>query len=137
MQWTDRELTAWLDELMPLDRMAAFENQLRTDSALRARVAVIIRHRDQGGNTVGEIWQRSRLSCPVRTELGGYLLGTLSPDAAAYIEFHLKTVGCRVCQANLLDLEEQSTQSGPVPDRRRRFFESSAGLLRSERDPEE
>jgi hypothetical protein len=134
MQWTDRELTAWLDELMPVDRMAAFENQLRTDSALRARVAVIIRHRDQGGNTIGEIWQRSRLSCPVRTELGGYLLGTLSPDAAAYIEFHLNTVGCRVCQANLVDLEEQSTQSGQVPDRRRRFFESSAGLLRSETD---
>ena len=89
MQWTDRELTAWLDELLPAERMSAFESQLRTDSALRARVVVLIRHRDQGGNTIGEIWQRSRLSCPVRTELGGYLLGTLSPDAAAYIEFHM------------------------------------------------
>ena len=135
MQWTDRELTAWLDELLPAERMAAFENQLRLDSGLRARVAVVIRHRDQGGNSIGEIWQRSRLSCPVRTELGGYLLGTLSSDVTAYIEFHLKTIGCRVCQANLLDLEEQSTQSGQVPDRRRRFFESSAGLLRSESDP--
>lgn len=134
MQWTDRELTAWLDELLPSDRMAAFENQLRQDSALRARVAVLIRHRDQGGNTIGEIWQRARLSCPVRTELGGYLLGTLPPDAAAYVEFHLNTVGCRVCQANLNDLEEQSTQTGQVPDRRRRFFESSAGLLRGESD---
>lgn len=134
MQWTDRELTAWLDELLPAERMAAFENQLRQDSALRARLAVLIRHRDQGGNTIGEIWQRARLSCPVRTELGGYLLGTLSPDAAAYVEFHLKTVGCRVCQANLNDLEEQSTQTGQVPDRRRRFFESSAGLLRGESD---
>ena len=135
MQWTDRELTAWLDELLPAERMSAFESQLRTDSALRARVVVLIRHRDQGGNTIGEIWQRSRLSCPVRTVLGGYLLGTLSPDAAAYIEFHMNTVGCRVCQANLHDLEEQSTQSGQVPDRRRRFFESSAGLLRSESEP--
>lgn len=132
MQWTDRELAAWLDELLPAERMVAFENQLRQDGALRARVAVLIRHRDQGGNTIGEIWQRSKLSCPVRTELGGYLLGTLSTDAAAYIEFHLKTVGCRVCQANLHDLEEQSTQSGQVPDRRRRFFESSAGLLRGD-----
>ncbi len=136
MQWTDRELAAWLDELLPAERMAAFENQLRQDSALRARVAVLIRHRDQGGNSIGEIWQRGKLSCPVRTELGGFLLGTLPTDAAAYIEFHLNTVGCRVCQANLHDLEEQSTQSGQVPDRRRRFFESSAGLLRGDGDGE-
>ena len=120
MLWTDRELTAWLDELLPAERMAAFENQLRQDGALRARLAVLIRHRDQGGNTIGEIWQRARLSCPVRTELGAYLLGILSHDAAAYVEFHLNTVGCRVCQANLHDLEEQSTQTGQVPDRRRR-----------------
>ena len=134
MLWTDRELTAWLDELLPAERMAAFENQLRQDGALRARLAVLIRHRDQGGNTLGEIWQRARLSCPVRTELGAYLLGILSHDAAAYVEFHLNTVGCRVCQANLHDLEEQSTQTGQVPDRRRRFFQSSAGLLRGESD---
>ena len=137
MQWTDRELAAWLDELLPAERMAAFENQLRGDSALRGRLAVVIRERDQGGNTIGEIWQRSRLSCPSRTELGGYLLGTLSTEPADYIEFHLKTIGCRVCQANLLDLEEQSTQSGQMPDRRRRFFESSAGLLRSDSAPEQ
>ena len=132
MPWSDRELTAWLDELLPAERMAEFENQLRNDSSLRARMAVLIRHRDQGGHTIGEIWQRSRLSCPVRTELGSFLLGTLTPAAAAYIEFHLKTVGCRVCEANLHDLEEQSTQSDQVPGRRRRFFESSAGFLRSE-----
>jgi len=132
MHWTDRELTAWLDELLPAERMAEFENQLRKDSVLRARMAVLIRQRDQGGHTIGEIWQRSRLSCPVRTELGSYLLGTLTEAAAAYVEFHLRTVGCRVCQANLNDLEEQSTQSEQVPGRRRRFFESSAGLLRSE-----
>ena len=132
MEWTDRELAAWLDELLPAERMAAFENQLRQDNALRARVAVLIRHRDQGGNSIGEIWQRGRLSCPARTELGGYLLGTLPTDTCAYIEFHLHTVGCRVCQANLNDLEEQSAQSAQVPVRRRRFFESSAGLLRGE-----
>ncbi len=132
MHWTDRELTAWLDELLPAERMAEFENQLRKDSALRARMAVLIRQRDQGGHTIGEIWQRSRLSCPVRTELGSYLLGTLTTAAAAYVEFHLRTVGCRVCQANLNDLEEQSSQSDQVPGRRRRFFESSAGLLRGE-----
>lgn len=130
MTWTDRELTAWLDELLPAARMAELELHLRTDTALQARLAQLIRHRDQGGNSVGEIWQRERLSCPTRSEMGGYLLGTLDADAAAYVEFHLQTVGCRVCQANLNDMEEQATQSDQVPGRRRKFFESSAGLLR-------
>lgn len=132
MAWTDRELTAWLDELLPAARMVEFETQLRTDTGLQARVAQVIRLRDQGGNSIGEIWQRARLSCPTRTEMGGYLLGTLESSAASYVEFHLNTVGCRVCQANLHDLEEQSTQSDQVPGRRRRFFESSAGLLKSD-----
>ena len=132
--WTDRELAAWLDELLPAARMVEFETQLRADKALQARVAQVIRHRDQGGNSIGEVWQRGRLSCPTRSEMGGFLLGTLSEAAAAYVEFHLKTVGCRVCQANMHDLEEQSTQADHVPGRRRKFFESSAGLLRNDDD---
>ena len=134
MAWTDREVTARLDEQLPADRMSQFEQQLRTDDALRARVSICIRQRDQGGNTVGEIWQRTRLSCPSRTELGGYLLGTLPKDASSYIEFHLQTVGCRLCHANLNDLEEQSAQAEDRPVRRKRFFESSAGLLRDQHD---
>ena len=134
MAWTDREVIAWLDEQLPADRMAQFEQQLRTDEALRIRVATSIRQRDQGGNSVGEIWLRNRLSCPTRTELGGYLLGTLPADASNYIDFHLQTVGCRFCHANLNDLEEQSSQDEGGHVRRRRFFESSAGLLREQRD---
>lgn len=134
MTWTDRELAGWLDELLPAARMAEFEMQLRTDKSLQTRVAHVIRHRDQGGNSLGEIWQRGRLSCPSRTELGGYVLGTLNAFAAEYIDFHVRTVGCRVCQANLHDLEEQSTNAEQLPGRRRRFFESSAGLLRPDQD---
>ena len=130
MHWTDREILAWLDEQLAVDRMAAFETELRQDNSLRRRVAQVIREHDQGGATVGEIWRRARLSCPGRSELGGFLLGTLPTDTAAYIDFHLRTIGCRVCQANLQDLEEQARQSDSVPDRRRRFFQSSAGLLR-------
>ena len=136
MTWTDRELSAWLDEMLPVERMSDFEQQLRTDESLQARLAQLIHHRDQGGHTVGEIWQRAGLSCPARHELGGYLLETLSEDASRYIEFHLMTVGCRICQANLKDLEEHATPTDDTPTRRRRFFESSAGLLNSS-DPEE
>jgi len=130
MSWTDREITAWLDEMLPPARMAEFEHQVRTDKSLQQKVAGVIRSRDQGGNSIGEIWQRARLSCPTRTELGSFLLQTLTPEHADYIEFHLTIVGCRLCQANLADLEEQSSQQSPPDTRRRRFFESSAGLLR-------
>lgn len=129
MAWTDRELTAWLDEQLPSDRMSRLEKDLRDDEALRSRVALLIHHRDQGGHSVGEIWQREGLSCPARNELGGYVLQTLSADQSAYIEFHLMTVGCRRCQANLTDLEQHANAQNDAPGRRRRFFESSAGLL--------
>lgn len=129
MKWTDRELCAWLDESLSVERMVELETDLRQDSSLQARISQLIHHRDQGGHTVGEIWQRAALSCPSRSELGGYLLGTLDDGAADYIEFHLMTIGCRRCQANLKDLENHAEQSQEAPVRRRRFFESSAGLL--------
>ncbi|MCA9062286.1 MAG: hypothetical protein KDA96_04485 [Planctomycetaceae bacterium] len=134
MNWTDQEISAWLEEQLSVERMAALEQQLRTDEALQLRVTHIIRERDQAGHSIGEIWQRFQVSCPTRSELGGYLLGTLSPEACGYIDFHLQTVGCRLCLANLNDLQEQSTSQSGTPQRRRRFFESSAGLLRPEVD---
>ncbi len=129
MNWTDRELAGWLDEQLPSERMAEIEQHLRENESLRSRVAQLIYHRDQGGHTVGEIWQRAGLSCPSRSELAGYLLGTLSEDARGYCEFHLMTVGCRKCQANLKDLDQHANSAEETPNRRRRFFESSAGLL--------
>ena len=63
MTWTDRELCAWLDEMLPAERMTELEQQLRADESLQSRIAQLIHHLDQGGHTVGEIWQRERLSC--------------------------------------------------------------------------
>lgn len=135
--WTDRELIAWLDELLPVERMTQFEEQMRSDETLQSRLSQLIHHRDQGGHSVGEIWQRAGLSCPSRSELSGYLLQTMPEEAAGYIEFHLKTIGCRVCQANLKDLEDHAQQTEAAPGRRRRFFESSAGLLQDSADSDE
>ncbi len=130
--WTDQELALWLDERLPPERMSRLEQQLRTDEALRIRLGNLIRHRDQGGHSVGEIWYRSRLSCSSRSELGGYLLRTLPSEVSDYLDFHLLTIGCRLCQANLLDLQEQSNSIEGSDIRRRRFFESSTGLLNSD-----
>jgi hypothetical protein len=61
--------------------------------------------------------------------LGSYLLGALDGQPAEYIEFHIGTVGCRLCAANLDDLQQQMQSDPATQNRRRRFFESSAGYL--------
>ncbi|MBX3443073.1 MAG: hypothetical protein KF774_11765 [Planctomyces sp.] len=130
----DAELTAYLDELLSADRAAAIEVRLRESPGLRQRVAGLIRRRDQGGHSVGEIWRRRRLSCPSRADLGAYVLGVLEPAHAEYIRFHIHTVGCRICEANLVDLEQSCRKGEQDPEpRRRRFFESSAGRLADRR----
>ncbi len=129
MDITDDELLAYLDEQLPAERATHIERELRSSPVLRQQAAILIHRRDQGGHTVGEIWRRQRLSCLSRSQLGGYLLGTATDELSDYVEFHLRTVGCRLCEANLQDLRESR---GPTPDstrRRRKFFESSAGNL--------
>jgi hypothetical protein len=128
---TNAELEAFLDEALPSDTMAAIEDALRTDQELAERLASAIGRRDAGVHTLGGIWRRNRLTCPSREELGSYLLEVLDPGHADYIRFHLETIGCRYCAANLEDLREQ--QAGAEPPisqtRRRRYFQSSAGYL--------
>jgi hypothetical protein len=46
-----------------------------------------------------------------------------------YINFHIRTLGCRFCSANLADLTEAARATKPDAGRRRRYFESSAGRL--------
>src|SRR5436190_17048044 len=108
--FSDVELAGYLDELLPNDRAAAVEAALRDSAALRTQVSGLIRERDQGGHTVGEIWRRQRLSCPSRSDLGAYLMGVIEPARADYIRFHIHEIGCRFCEANLTDLEAASKQ---------------------------
>jgi hypothetical protein len=96
-----------------------------------ARLSAISQRRDAGQHTLGDIWRRQRLSCPSREELGSYLLGVISDEAADYVKFHVETIACRVCQASLEDLRAQQSQSDKTSDtRRRRYFQSSAGYLK-------
>ena len=128
--FTEHELLAYLDEMLPVERMTLLEQKLRQSESLRRKLAVVARHREHGVHTVGEIWRRSRLTCANRSELGGYLLGTLDDGARDYVEFHIHTVGCRLCAANLKDLEKAMQAAPEVEQRRRKFFQSSAGHLR-------
>ena len=134
MQPTDAELLAYLDEALDPPGMAAIEQHLRASSELRERTAQLVRRRDQGEHSVGEVWRRGRLSCPNRRQLGSYLLGTLEPELSDYVDFHLQVVGCRYCDANLQDLRQTQDAPQQTEQRRRKFFESSAGRMREFRD---
>jgi hypothetical protein len=130
-EYSNSDLEAYLDELLPIEQMAAIEDALRQSEALQKRVTAINGRRDAGVHSLGEIWRRHRLSCPPRDQLGSFLLGVLSCEAAGYVKFHLETIGCRYCCANIADLEaQQSAAEAEVAERRRRrYFQSSAGYL--------
>jgi Putative zinc-finger len=123
-------LHAYLDDALSEEETAQVEKALRESEKLRRQLSALMQTRDRGEHTIGAIWRRQRLSCPSREELGSYLLQVLDRELQKYVDFHLQTVGCPFCQANLTDL--QTLQQEPAPksqERRKRFFESSAGYL--------
>ncbi len=125
------DLEAYLDESLPAEQMTQIELALRQDEALRQQLAETCGRRDAGVHSLGAIWRRHRLSCPTREQLGSYLLSALDADTENYIRFHLHEIGCRYCQANLADLESRRRPCDASDEqRRRRYFQSSAGLLR-------
>jgi anti-sigma factor RsiW len=129
--YSQAELEAYLDEALPAEQMAPIEQALRSDRNLVRQLAAINARRDAGVHSLGEVWRRHRLSCATREQLGSYVLGVLSKEAADYLAFHLEVIGCRVCRANLADLQKQQAESGEsAQTRRRKYFQSSAGYLR-------
>lgn len=133
-KFSDSELAAYLDEVLPIEQMTAVEDALREDDGLQRRLVAINGRRDAGVHSLGEIWRRHRLSCPSREHLGSYLLGVLSNAEVDYVRFHLEKIECRYCAASVADLQaQQSTADGEqVEKRRHRYFQSSVGHLRSE-----
>ncbi|MCC7084801.1 MAG: hypothetical protein IT427_07310 [Pirellulales bacterium] len=132
MKYSTSELSAYLDEALPVDAMAAIEMALRGDAGLIEQLAELSARRDAGVHSLGEIWRRHRLSCPSREQLGSHLLGVLSDEESDYITFHLVEIGCRYCTANVEDLKRQQAEVAErAAIRRHRYFQSSAGHLRA------
>jgi len=75
-----------------------------------------------------DLWEYHRFSCPKRNTIGAYMLGTLEPDWHQYVGFHLDTLGCRFCRANLDDLQSQS-QETQHEQFQARIMESTVGFL--------
>jgi RNA polymerase sigma factor (sigma-70 family) len=74
-----------------------------------------------------ETWAEVRPSCPKRSTIGSYLLGTLDDDWQRYIDFHVTTVACPFCQANLEDLRQQTQQDSATL--RQRIMQSTVGFF--------
>ena len=101
---TKPTLRDYLHDVLPQTELAAVERALRTDPALQQLLEEVRAEEDRGEHTVGAIWRREHVTCPTRDELGGYVIQALAPERLAYIEFHLKTVDCPFCLANVEDL---------------------------------
>jgi hypothetical protein len=130
-QITSQQLAGYLDDSLADSETAQVEQALRQSEPLRRQLRGLMEERDRGEHSIGAIWRRQRLTCPSRAQLGSYLLEALDAAQQEYVDFHLKTIGCSYCLANLTDLKSQ--QEEPVTNvqqRRKRFFESSAGFLK-------
>ena len=131
LHFTQPELEAYLEEALAPEEMAGIEKAIRSQPELSQQLAEINGRRDAGLHSVGEIWWRHRVSCLTREQLGSHLLGVLSDEHSKYISFHIETVGCRLCRANLDDLRQQQEETVEMTDsRRKKYFQSSAGYLR-------
>jgi DNA-binding phage protein len=124
------QLHAYLDDALSDAETAKVEQALRDSETLRRSLRQAMQERDRGEYSLGAVWRRERLTCPTREQLGSYLLQVLDEGEQDYLDFHLNVIGCPYCVANLADL--QALQREPAPqarERRRRFFQSSAGYL--------
>lgn len=103
-------LREFLDDLDPKER------ELLTGDALSSEA------------TIARVWRQRRLSCLKRSTIGSYLLGVLEDPWQSYTAFHLETVKCLMCRANLEDLSVESERL-PECDLSERVFQSSVGFL--------
>jgi len=122
-------LRAFLEDALSDTEAAQLEQLLRDDDSLRQQLQQVLQERDRGDHSVGTIWRQERLTCPTREQLGSYLLDVLDPSYQQYIEFHLQAIGCSFCQANLDDIKEHQQEKTQSSHRRRKYYQSSAGLL--------
>ncbi|HXD87080.1 MAG TPA: hypothetical protein VN641_11335 [Urbifossiella sp.] len=103
---TRQMLRDYLHDALLEPEMAAVEKALRGNKELHAQLNAIRDEEDRGEHSVGAIWRRERVSCPSRDQLGGFLLGAGDPELLDYVQFHLDTIGCPYCRANLDDLKK-------------------------------
>jgi len=134
-KFTDAELEAYLDETLDSDLATALEQALKEDKTLLERLAQINGRRDAGVHTLGEIWRRNQIGVPNAEMMGNYLLGVSSLEESDYIQFRLEMLKCPFTIALFNDLQARQNESAELSqNRREKFFQSSADLLKQPED---
>jgi DNA-binding phage protein len=132
---TSAQLHAYLDDALSEGETARVEQELRDSDALRKQLLQVKQDRDRGDHSLGAIWRRERLTCPKRETLNSYLDAVLDEAEQDYLTFHLETVGCPYCLANLHDLQTLKKESASkAKERRQRILKRSAEFLQASRD---
>lgn len=130
--FSDAELEAYLDEALDPQRVVELETKLVKDKALIDRLSQINGRRNAGVHTLAEIWRRNQIGVPTKEEMSRFLLQTLSDEQSEYIQFRIDILRCPFTVALYNDLKQQAEESEDQKvNRRRKFYESSAGLLRN------
>lgn len=75
-----------------------------------------------------EVWEQWRFTCPKRSTIGRFMLGTLETPWMDFIEFHVNKLGCRFCRANVDDLKSATEAEQQVVQQK--IFESTVGFFR-------
>lgn len=83
------------------------------------------------GALLSQIWEEGRPSCPKRSTLGKFVLGTLDSEWDRYVDFHTSQLGCHYCGANLDDLSQEIERDAADTGNRLRdrILESTVGFL--------
>ena len=79
-------------------------------------------------NLLAEVWEIQRPSCPKRTTLGKFTLGILPEAWDDFVRFHLETLGCTFCSANLMELQSPSEEDD-LQQVQQRVFHSTIGFF--------
>jgi RNA polymerase sigma factor (sigma-70 family) len=76
-----------------------------------------------------EVWEEQRFTCPKRSTIGRFLLGTLEEPWHGYVDFHVNRLGCKFCRANVEDLQK-ATEAEEQKKSQQRIFESTIGFFK-------
>jgi RNA polymerase sigma factor (sigma-70 family) len=79
-------------------------------------------------NLLTDVWKLQRFGCPKRSTIGAFYLGTVDRDWCEYVNFHINTIGCGFCLANLEDLKTENAKK-QNKQLQVRIMESTAGFF--------
>jgi macrodomain Ter protein organizer (MatP/YcbG family) len=136
MDFTEAELEAYIEESLDPVRAAQLEQAMREDETLVQKLSFINSRRDAGIHTLGEIWRRNQIGVPSGKRIRDFIMGIATDDEAEYIRFRLEVLKCPFTIACWKDLKEKLDDKSEqvIESRRRKYFNSSAGLLRNKEE---